>query len=88
MRIFMQTTPVAAEAPKYYELVLQQDLLGGWTLYREWGLQGGRSSSRRELFLERDAAIGAFERARDLQVKRGFRVMFSQGAENPHATAS
>ena len=46
MRIYMQTRP-AAEAPRYYQLLLEQDLLGGWTLYREWGQQGGRPSARK-----------------------------------------
>ena len=85
MRIFMQTRPATAEAPRYYQIVLQQDLLGGWTLYREWGQQGGRTSSKREVYLERDSALAAFEHARDAQVKRGFQVMFSQGSEHPHA---
>jgi len=79
MRIFMQTPPTASEPPRYYQLALQQDLLGGWTLIREWGQQGGRSSSKRETFLEQDEALSAFEYARDLQLKRGFQVMFSQG---------
>lgn len=81
----MQTRPVDNDAPRYYEIVLQQDLLGGWTLYREWGQPGGRSSSKREVYLERDGAIAAFEQARDAQVKRGFHVMFSQGLDGPHA---
>jgi predicted DNA-binding WGR domain protein len=84
MRIYMQTQAVAAESLRYYEIILQQDLLGGWTLYREWGQQGGRSSSKREVYLERDDAINAFTQARDAQVKRGFRVVFSQGLEAPH----
>jgi predicted DNA-binding WGR domain protein len=83
MRLFMQSRAEGSEAPRYYQIVLQQDLLGGWTLFREWGQQGGRASSRREVFLERDAAIGAFEHARDVQIKRGFRVMFSQGLDGP-----
>jgi len=85
MRLFMQTRPTEAEAPRYYQLVLQQDLLGGWTLYREWGQPGSRTSSKREIYLERDAALAAFEHARDLQVRRGFQVMFSQGVDGPHA---
>lgn len=85
MRIFMQTKPTQKETPRYYQLVLQQDLLGGWTLIREWGQQGGRVSSKREVFLERDDALAAFEHARDSQIKRGFHVMFSQGLEAPHA---
>ena len=83
MRLFMQSSTTGAEAPRYYQIVLQQDLLGGWTLFREWGQQGGRASSKREVFLERDAALVAFEHARDAQIKRGFRVMFSQGLDGP-----
>jgi hypothetical protein len=37
------------------------------------------------VFLERDAAIGAFEHARDAQIRRGFRVMFSQGLDGPRS---
>ena len=81
MRLFMQTPAAGSETPRYYQIVLQQDLLGGWTLFREWGHQGGRASSKREVFLERDAALTAFEHARDAQIRKGFRVMFSQGAQ-------
>lgn len=84
MRIFMQNQPATAqEAPKYYHLILQQDLLGGWTLIREWGSQGGRASAKREVFLDRAAAENAFTAARDLQIKRGFHIMFAQGADAP-----
>ncbi len=82
----MQTKPAAAETPRYYQIMLQQDLLGGWTLTREWGLQGGRVSLKREVFLERDDALSAFELARDVQLKRGFHVMFSQGLESSYAS--
>ena len=85
MRIFMQTKPIAAETPRYYQILLQQDLLGGWTLTREWGQQGGRVSLKREVYLERNDAVAAFEHARDVQLKRGFQVMFSQGSESPYA---
>lgn len=85
MRILLQTKPLAAEAPRYYQIQLQQDLLGGWTLTREWGQQGGRVSLKREVFLERDDALAAFELARDTQLKRGFRLMFSQGIDSPYS---
>jgi predicted DNA-binding WGR domain protein len=85
MRIFLQTPPDAATAPRYYQLHLQQDLLGGWLLLREWGQQGAKSSVKRELFLDHDSALSAFVRARDAQIKRGFLVMFSQGMDGPHA---
>ena len=85
MRIFLQQRPVAGEPPRFYQLSLEQDLLGGWTLYREWGQQGARSSLKREVYLDHDSALAAFEKARDSQVKRGFRVVFSQGMDNPRA---
>ena len=84
MRLYLQTMPVSSEAPRYVQITLEQDLLGGWTLYRESGVQGGRATLKREQFLESEAAIAAFEKARDAQLKRGFRVMFAQGQEGPH----
>jgi predicted DNA-binding WGR domain protein len=84
MRLFMQTQPTGAGAPRYYQIVLQQDLLGGWMLFREWGQQGAHASSKRETFLERGAALAAFEHARDAQLRRGFQVMFAQGFDGPH----
>ncbi|HET7266650.1 MAG TPA: WGR domain-containing protein [Oleiagrimonas sp.] len=84
MRIYMQTRPAAGEAPRYVQLVLEQDLLGAWTLYRETGTQGGRATLRKEVYLERDAALDAFEKTRDKQVKRGYQVMITQGMESPH----
>lgn len=83
MRLLLQQKPVAGEAPKYVQLILQQDLLGGWTLLRETGHIGGKAQLRREQFLDQDAALAAFEKARDAQVKRGFLVMFAQGASAP-----
>jgi hypothetical protein len=42
-------------------------------------------SVKREVYLERDDALNAFEQARDAQIRRGYHVMFSQGMESPHA---
>jgi hypothetical protein len=83
MRIFLQTPPRDAEAPRYCHLILQQDLLGGWMLLRESGHQGGRATLKREVYLDRDAAEAALMAARDKELKRGFQVMFTQGAEVP-----
>lgn len=83
MRIFLQQPPVAGEQPRFYQISLQQDLLGSWVLMREWGQPGGRNSAKRELFLDREQALQALSKARDSQLKRGFKVMFSQGADDP-----
>ena len=85
MRLLLQQRPDGHEAPRFVQLMLQPDLLGGWTLLRETGHIGGRSSVRREQFLDQDSAIAALEQARDQQLKRGFQLMFAQGAEGPRA---
>ncbi|MCB1588814.1 MAG: WGR domain-containing protein [Xanthomonadales bacterium] len=83
MRIYMQTPSGGGEPPKYYQLTLQQDLLGGWLLTREWGQPGTRTSLKREQYLDFDSAEEALQKAREAQRKKGFQVMFSQGSEGP-----
>ncbi len=83
MRLFLQQKPTAGESPKFVQLILEQDLLGGWCLVKESGQTGGRSQLKREQFLQQELAISAFEKARDAQVKRGFQIMFVQGADAP-----
>jgi hypothetical protein len=83
MRLFLQQPPLAGEAPKFVQLTLEQDLLGGWLLSKETGQPGGRSQLKREQYLDRELALAAFEKARDQQVKKGFRVMFAAGADAP-----
>jgi predicted DNA-binding WGR domain protein len=49
----------------------------------ETGHIGGRSSLRREQFNDQASALLALESARDAQLKRGFQLMFAQGADAP-----
>ena len=44
MRLLLQQRPLAGEPPKYVQLILQQDLLGGWQLLRESGQTGGKAT--------------------------------------------
>lgn len=83
MRLLLQQRPAGNEAPRFVQLQLQPDLLGGWTLLRETGLIGGRSTLRREQFQDQALAVAALESARDAQLKRGFQLMFAQGADAP-----
>lgn len=80
MRIYMQEPPQQDAAPRYVHLVLEQDLLGGWRLYQESGREGGRARLRQQQFLEQDAAVAAFEHARDRQLGKGFKVMIVEGS--------
>lgn len=83
MRLLLQQRPVGNEAPRFVQLQLQPDLLGGWTLLRETGRMGARSSLRRDQFPDQASAMAALEAARDAQLKRGFQQMFAQGADAP-----
>lgn len=83
MRIYMQTSTPERPNERFYQLLLQSDLLGGWTLVREWGRQGDSSRMRREHFQEREQAEQAMIKVRDQQLKRGYRIVFVQGMERP-----
>ncbi|GAB2523168.1 WGR domain-containing protein [Lysobacter humi (ex Lee et al. 2017)] len=79
MRLLLQQRPEGREAPRFVQLMLQPDLLGGWTLVRETGQIGGRSTVRREQYMDQQTALDALEKARDAQLKRGFQLMFAEG---------
>lgn len=83
MRLLLQQHPDGREAPRFVQLMLEGDLLGGWTLVRESGQIGGRSTLRRDQYLDQATALAALEHARDMQLKKGFQLMFAQGAEAP-----
>ena len=83
MRIYMQTPVGEDAAPRYYHLHLQEDLLEGWTLVREWGHQGSGGRMVREHYDDQEQAQQALLKVRDEQLKRGYRVVFIQGLEKP-----
>ncbi|HEY5790392.1 MAG TPA: hypothetical protein VIX81_07195 [Gammaproteobacteria bacterium] len=76
----MQTPPVADQPLRFCHLLLQQDLLGGWTLVRESGQQGGPGRVRRQHFASRTDAEEALISERDQQSRRGFRTVFAEGS--------
>jgi predicted DNA-binding WGR domain protein len=78
MRIYMQIPPRGDKAPRYYHLHLQEDLIEGWTLIREWGYQGAAGRVRKENYPDRETAQAALVKVRDEQIKRGYRVVFIQ----------
>lgn len=83
MRLLLQQRPEGSESPRFVQLMLQPDLLGGWTLLRESGQIGGRSQVRREQYMDQASAFAALEQARDQQLKRGYQLMFAQGSGAP-----
>jgi predicted DNA-binding WGR domain protein len=78
MRIYMQIPPSDAGPPKFYHLHLQEDLLEGWTLVREWGFQGSGGRMVRDHFPDRESAETAMLSLRDAQLEKGYQVVFMQ----------
>ena len=83
MRVYMQIPALDGQPARYYQLWLQEDLIDGWTLVREWGHQGRSGRVKKDHFENRDAAEAALIRVRDTQLKRGFQVVFMQGQDQP-----
>lgn len=83
MRIYMQTPVTEDQPPRFYHLFLQEDLLEGWTLVKEWGFQGSPGRVLREHFKTFEEAQHALLLTRDAQLKRGYRTMFAEGRERP-----
>jgi predicted DNA-binding WGR domain protein len=81
MHIYLQNIAAGKKSPRFYHLMLQKDLLEGWTLIREWGAQGSPGRVRCDHHLTREDAISALINVRDAQIRRGFQVVFSQGEE-------
>lgn len=82
MRIYMQIPPADDRPPRYYHLHLQEDLLGGWNLVREWGFQGAGGRVMRDHYKDHAAAEQAMLKCRDEQTRRGYRVVFMQGTDS------
>ena len=78
MRIYLQTIANEDTSPRYYQMLILEDLLEGWTLVREWGYQGSSGRVRREHFDDRELAEEALLRVRDEQLQRGYQVVFMQ----------
>ncbi|MCB1858015.1 MAG: WGR domain-containing protein [Gammaproteobacteria bacterium] len=79
MRIYMQTKYSPEQPLRFYHLHLQPDLLGGWTLVRETGLQGARGKVTKEYFQDRENAERRLVERRDTQLAKGYRVVYREG---------
>jgi predicted DNA-binding WGR domain protein len=84
MRIYLQSQPTESGIVRFVHLVLQEDLMGGWTLIRESGRQGSPGTVKRENFANQEQALGAMIKWRDKNINRGYRVAFVEGDKNPY----
>ncbi len=78
MRIYMQIPPSDTTPPRFYHLHLQEDLIDGWTLIREWGYQGSGGRVVKDHYTDREQAEQAMMAIRDAQLKKGYQVVFMQ----------
>lgn len=81
MRIYMQIPALEGKPARFYQLALQQDLLNGWNLVREWGPQGKSGRIKKDHFPDINTAQAALIKVRDTQLNRGFKIVFTQGTE-------
>lgn len=79
MRIYMQRQ-APGDPLRFFQLQVQEDLLGGWALVRESGFQGMKGQVKTEYFADREQAEAAFMRQRDKQALKGYRIVFREGA--------
>jgi predicted DNA-binding WGR domain protein len=77
----MQTVADADTFPRFYQLFLQEDLINGWTLVREWGQQGSAGRIKKDHFASREDAQRALLKVRDAQLQRGYRVVYMRGED-------
>lgn len=75
----MQKAAEEGNAPRFYHIFLQQDLLGGWSLVREWGNQGAAGRVKKQHFNIREEAEQALLASRDSQIEKGYNVVFLEG---------
>jgi len=82
MRIYLQSLENIG-APRFCQLILQEDMLGGWSLVVESGNQGSPGRVKRTHFENRQDAEHALQAHRDKQINKGFRVVFVEGQTRP-----
>lgn len=81
MRIYMQRPALDGKPPRFVQIIMQQDLIEGWTLIIEQGQQGRAGRTQRSYFEDFDDAQEAMSQARDKQLKLGYRVVFAEGMQ-------
>ena len=81
MRVYMQTPAEQDQAPRYYQIMVQEDLLEGWTLIREWGRQGAPGRIKKDHFNTLEETLNACIKVRDTQLGKGYHVVFSKGQD-------
>ncbi len=59
---------------RYYFISVQSDLLGGFTLIREWGRIGSAGRIRIEHFVDEMMAVSAACKIEEIKIQKGYRL--------------
>lgn len=79
----MQKPAVDNKPPRFYHILIHEDMLHGCTLITETGYQGSKGRVKKQLFKDRESAERVMMDIRDTQIKHGYRVMIVQGQDCP-----
>jgi len=83
MQLYLQIPAVEDKPPRFCQLIIQSDLIGGWTLIREAGNQGKAGRVTRNHFESYQEALDLMMNWRDKQINRGFKVVYMKGMDLP-----
>jgi len=83
MRLYLQIPAVEHRPPRFYQLIIQADLIGGWTLIRESGYQGNSGKIQRSHHDSYEEVLDLMMKWRDKQINRGFKVVYMKGMDAP-----
>ena len=72
MQIYMTRIDPGRNMQRFYEVVIEQDLLGDWHCVRRWGRLGRRPRSMQSVFPTKTKAAKEAERVFLLKRKRGY----------------
>lgn len=61
---------------RFYQIALQQDLLGAWFVITESGIQGESGRVQKKLFQNLHEAEEDLIKIRDKQIRKGYQIVF------------
>ncbi len=83
MRLYLQIPALEDKPPRFFQLIIQPDLIGGWSLIRESGYQGRSGRVTRTHHESYEEAVELMTTWRDKQINRGFKVVYMKGMDLP-----
>ena len=77
----MQFSDIERGFVRFSQMILQQDMLGGWLLISESGIQGEPGRVLKQQFPSAEAAEQALIKARDKLIAKGYKLVFLKGMD-------